>query len=140
MCANSITPFEQLYFVTLILDNKQCNSNFLLRFFSNWAKSLYKGTPHPSPDTFEITRVSIYLFNMREQNGTFLYTECMMSKKLIIRHCLPNKSVSGQVARIAQENQQSGSDSRTRTRSQTHINIFEFSTKKSNPVAITAPP
>ena len=32
----------------------QCISNSLLRFCSNWAKSLYKRTPHPTPETSQI--------------------------------------------------------------------------------------
>ena len=37
----------------MILDNKQCNSNSLLRTFRDLAKSLYKRIPHPIPETSE---------------------------------------------------------------------------------------
>ena len=42
---------------------------------------------------------------------------------------LPSKKVRGQVATMAQENQQIGFDSLTRTLSHTHISITECSTK-----------
>ena len=47
-----------------------------------------------------------------------------MKKKI-----LPSKKVRGQVATMAQENQQIGFDSLTRTLSHTHISITECSTK-----------
>ncbi len=59
--------------------------------------------------------------------------ETNFQSKLIFRNNLPKTNASGQVASIPHENQQGSGDSLTRTRSQIHSSITEFSTKKSNP-------
>ena len=62
--ATCLKPYRELFFIlcNIVLDNQQCNSNSLLHFFSNQAKSWQNRIPHPTPETFKIQGLA-FIYN-----------------------------------------------------------------------------